>query len=102
MKCPICNRELNCIGKCFDGTEIYHCPEHGSINLMPDPWRDFRKEASMHILQGIVAGKVYRAFPGDDDWSVDEKIQDKSAKRAAYTAVKYADALIELLKEMEC
>lgn len=61
-------------------------------------WSAFRREAAKEILAGMVANKVYRAHPDDND--EDElKAQQRAAKRAAFTAIVYADALIEKFKQ---
>lgn len=99
MNCPICNKKVHRLSS-VDG-ELYYCPEHGEIKYFPDPWRNFRREASKAILQGMVANKVYRLFPEDVDWDAEKECQDRAAKRAAYTAVKYANALIDELEKTE-
>lgn len=61
-------------------------------------WQSFRREAAKEILAGMVANKVYRAHPDDND--EDElKAQQRAAKRAAFTAIIYADELIKQLKQ---
>ena len=61
-------------------------------------WDAFRREAAKDILAGMVAKKVYHAHPDDDDED-DLKAQQRAAKRAAFTAIVYVDALIEKLKQ---
>lgn len=61
-------------------------------------WSSFRREAAKDILAGMVAKKVYRAHPDDNDED-DLKEQQRAAKRAAFTAIVYADELIKQLKQ---
>ena len=61
-------------------------------------WSSFRREAAKDILAGMVAKKVYHAHPDDDDED-DLKAQHRAAKRAAFTAIVYADELIRQLKQ---
>lgn len=64
----------------------------------PVDWSSFRRDAAKDILAGMVAKKVYHAHP--DDCDEDElKDQQRAAKRAAYTAIIYADELIKQLKQ---
>ena len=60
-------------------------------------WFAFRREAAKDILAGMVAKKVYHAHPDDDDED-GLKAQQRAAKRAAFTAIVYADELIRQLK----
>lgn len=78
--------------------------ESGKGSIVPEgthmviDWSSFRREAAKEILAGMVANKVYRAHPDDND--EDElKAQQRAAKRAAFTAIVYADALIEKFKQ---
>lgn len=61
-------------------------------------WSSFRREAAKDILAGMVANKVFRAHPDDDDEDY-LKAQQRAAKRAAFTAIVYADELIKRLKD---
>lgn len=63
-------------------------------------WFDLRNKYAGMVLQGMMANKVYRAMPDDVDSTENDLIlQELAAKRAAYTAIKYTDALIEGLRK---
>jgi len=59
-------------------------------------WEEFRAETAAKVLAGMVADKCYRSDLKDG--AEDQKIQARTIKRCAYTAVRYTDALINELK----
>ena len=84
-----------------NGYNNYHSADivfPGSPDWDKTDWSSFRREAAKDILAGMVAKKVYHAHPDDDDED-DLKAQQRAAKRAAFTAIVYVDALIEKLKQ---
>lgn len=76
---------------------LLYKPEELDFGSEPD-WEAYRKETAKAILAGMVSNKVCRAHP-DDDIEEELKAQKHAAKRAAYTAIIYADELVRQLKE---
>lgn len=57
-------------------------------------WCTLRQQAAIRILAGLVSNRAIRVDEEDNDPEELER-QARTTKRCAYTAVKYADALIE-------
>ena len=96
------SKEYGTVSYIADGVLYHDNFASGALEIIDDSnpvdWSSFRREAAKDILAGMVANKVYRAHPDDDDEDY-LKGQQRAAKRAAFTAVVYADELIKQLKE---
>ena len=69
-----------------------------------NPWDEFRREAAKAAMQGLLTKNGYSLQPIDEpiaygNFKANKPILDKKAREFAYSAVVYADALIDALMQ---